>query len=128
MGCPCLCESNYDRLKIVPSKVGSRSLNPYHATEIWVFAFSALRPCWGARGGGEETVVADAPRRAGIVTGLLFACLEDMRQQGFGYAIIGGVGPAAYYSKAVGAAPIEGSEPGVYRGLLDSPRFGILKE
>ncbi len=72
--------------------------------------------------------MADAPRRAGIVTGLLFACLEDMRQQGFGYAIIGGVGPAAYYSKAVGAAPIEGSEPGVYRGLLDSPRFGILKE
>src|SRR5438132_13691681 len=39
--------------------------------------------------------------------GLLFACLEDMRQQGFGYAIIGGVGPAAYYSKAVGAAPLE---------------------
>jgi hypothetical protein len=47
-----------------------------------------------------------------------------MRQQGFGYAIIGGVGPAAYYAKAVGALPIEGSEPGVYRGLLGS-RFGV---
>ena len=41
-----------------------------------------------------------------------------MRQQGFGYAIIGGVGPAEFYSKAVGAVAIEGSEPGIYRGLL----------
>ena len=49
---------------------------------------------------------------------LLFACLEDMRQQGFGYAIIGGVGPAEFYAKAVGAVAIDGSEPGIYRGLL----------
>ena len=41
-----------------------------------------------------------------------------MRQQGFGYAIIGGVGPAAYYLKVVGGVAIEGSEPGIYRGLL----------
>jgi predicted N-acetyltransferase YhbS len=64
-------------------------------------------------------------RKKGIGTALLFACLDDMRQQGFGYAIIGGVGPADYYSKVVGAVAIEGSEPGVYRGLLDSARFGI---
>ena len=57
-------------------------------------------------------------RKNGIGTGLLFACLEDMRQQSYGYAIIGGVGPTAFYSKAVGAVLIEGSEPGVYRGLL----------
>ena len=31
---------------------------------------------------------------------------------------IGGVGPAAFYSKVVGAVPIKGSEPGIYRGLL----------
>ena len=74
------------------------------------------------------TGVASEMRKKGIGTALLFACLEDMRQQGFGYAVIGGVGPAAYYSKIVGAVPIEGSEPGVYRGLLDSARFGILKE
>ena len=43
-----------------------------------------------------------------------------MRQQGYGYAIGGGVGPTAFYSKAVGAVLIEGSEPGVYRGLLRS--------
>lgn len=70
------------------------------------------------------TGVAPQARKSGVGTGLLFACLEAMKQQGFGYAIIGGVGPAAYYSKAVGAVPIEASEPGVYRGLLDSRRFG----
>jgi hypothetical protein len=48
----------------------------------------------------------------------LFNCLEAMKQQGYGYAIIGGVGPAEFYAKTVGAIPIEGSEPGVYRGLL----------
>jgi GNAT superfamily N-acetyltransferase len=73
------------------------------------------------------TGVEPKARKNGIGTALLFACLEDMRQQGFGYAIIGGVGPADYYAKAVGAVAIEGSEPGIYRGLLDSQRFGILK-
>src|ERR1700720_984948 len=31
-------------------------------------------------------------RKNGIGKALLFACLEDMRHHGFGYAIIGGVG------------------------------------
>ena len=57
-------------------------------------------------------------RTNGIGTALLFNCLEAMKQQGYGYAIIGGVGPAEFYAKTVGAIPIEGSEPGVYRGLL----------
>jgi hypothetical protein len=57
-------------------------------------------------------------RKHGIGKALLFNCLEAMKQQGYGYAIIGGVGPAEFYAKAVGAIPIEGSEPGVYRGLL----------
>jgi len=73
------------------------------------------------------TGVEPKARKNGVGTALLLACLEDMRQQGFGYAIIGGVGPAAYYSKAVGAVPIEGSEPGVYGGLLGSSRFGPSK-
>ena len=64
------------------------------------------------------TGVAPNARQNGIGAALLFACLEAMKQQGFGYAIIGGVGPAAFYSKTVGAIPIEGSEPGIYRGLL----------
>jgi acetyltransferase (GNAT) family protein len=69
------------------------------------------------------TGVASEARKGGIGTGLLFACLEAMREQGFGYAVIGGVGPADYYAKTVGAVLIEGSEPGVYRGLLGSARF-----
>jgi predicted N-acetyltransferase YhbS len=73
------------------------------------------------------TGVAPQARKNGVGRGLLFACLEAMRQQGFGYAIIGGAGPVAYYSKAVGAVPIEGSEPGIYRGLLGSSRFGGSK-
>ena len=57
-------------------------------------------------------------RKHGIGKALLFNCLEAMKQQGYGYAIIGGVGPAEFYAKTVGAIPIEGSEPGIYRGLL----------
>jgi predicted N-acetyltransferase YhbS len=64
------------------------------------------------------TGVEPAARKKGIGAVLLFACLEDMRQAGYGYAIIGGVGPADFYSRTVGAVAIEGSEPGIYRGLL----------
>jgi GNAT superfamily N-acetyltransferase len=64
------------------------------------------------------TGVGASSRGEGIGSALLLACLEDMRHQGFGYAIIGGVGPTDFYSKTVGAIPIEGSEPGIYRGLL----------
>jgi hypothetical protein len=37
---------------------------------------------------------------------------------GYGYAIIGGVGPAEFYEKAVGAKIIEGSEISIYQHLL----------
>ena len=37
-----------------------------------------------------------------------------MRDDGYAYAIIGGVGPAEYYAKTVGATLIEGSSPGIY--------------
>jgi hypothetical protein len=60
-------------------------------------------------------------RKNGIGTGLLFACLEELRQQGYGYAIVGGVGPTALYSKAVGAVLIEGSDPGFIGGCFVAP-------
>src|SRR6202035_3026948 len=44
------------------------------------------------------TGIEPKARKNGIGTALLLACLEDMRQQGFGYAIIRGVGPAAHYA------------------------------
>jgi hypothetical protein len=64
------------------------------------------------------TGVEPTAQKGGIGKALLFACLEDMKHQGFGYAIIGGVGPAEFYAKAVGAVAIEDSAPGIYRGLL----------
>ena len=64
------------------------------------------------------TGVDASARGQGIGAGLLLACLDDMRHQGFAYAIVGGVGPADFYAKTVGAIPIEGSAPGIYRGLL----------
>ena len=57
-------------------------------------------------------------RGVGIGTALLLACLHSMRAEGYAYAIVGGVGPAEFYSKAVGAVLIEGSTPGIYDGLL----------
>jgi predicted N-acetyltransferase YhbS len=64
------------------------------------------------------TGVDPKARKQGVGTALLFACLEDMRQQGFGYAIIGGVGPVAYYSKVVGAVPSRARSPGSIEGCL----------
>lgn len=64
------------------------------------------------------TGVLEAMRGRGIGRCLLLACLHDMVAQGYGYAIIGGVGPADFYKKAVNATVIAGSIPGVYHGML----------
>jgi len=62
--------------------------------------------------------VAESARVKGTGKALLLACLHDMWTQGYGYAIIGGVGPIEFYEKVVGATVIENSTPGVYRGVL----------
>ncbi len=62
------------------------------------------------------TAVAQNERGRGIGRALLLAALHAQKAQGYGYAIIGGVGPAAYYAKTVGAVLIEGSHPGIYAG------------
>jgi len=41
-----------------------------------------------------------------------------MREAGFVYAIIGGVGPVEFYEKCVGAKLIPDSTPGIYRYSL----------
>ncbi|MCU0558598.1 MAG: GNAT family N-acetyltransferase [Desulfobacterales bacterium] len=60
------------------------------------------------------TGVAEGSRGRGVGLALLLSCLHAMRDQGYAYAVIGGVGPAAYYAKTVGATLIEGSTPGIY--------------
>ena len=53
-----------------------------------------------------------------IGKGLLLSCLHDMKAQNYAYAVIWWVDSVEFYSKSVGAVPIEGSAPGFYRGPL----------
>jgi hypothetical protein len=71
-----------------------------------------------SRGFFGPTGVSEAARGCGLGKLLLLACLHDMLAQGYGYAIIGGVGPVDFYQKVVGAVVIDNSTPGVYKGLL----------
>lgn len=64
------------------------------------------------------TGVKESHRGQGVGKALLLACLHAMREQGYAYAIIGGAGPVDFYAKAVGATVIEGSVPGIYKGML----------
>jgi len=67
------------------------------------------------------TGVSEAYRKRGIGKALLVASLHGLRELGYAYAIIGGVGNArAFYAKVVGAKVIEESTPGIYRDLLRS--------
>jgi len=71
-----------------------------------------------ARGFFGPTGVDEAARGGGIGRALLITALTDMRAMGYGYAIIGDVGPSEFYERSVGATVIPDSEPGVYRGML----------
>ncbi len=70
------------------------------------------------------TKVSEEYQGKGIGAILLLRCLHDMRNMGYAYAIIGGVGPAEFYSRVCGARLIEGSRPGVYKDFM---RFGKCK-
>ena len=62
--------------------------------------------------------VAPEARGAGVGKGVLLAALLQMRSLGYAYAVIGGVGPADFYKKAVNATDIEDSAPGIYDDIL----------
>lgn len=47
-----------------------------------------------------------------------------MRAAGYAYAIIGGVGPADFYARAVGAVEIPDSTPGIYADMLSPDETG----
>ncbi len=64
------------------------------------------------------TGTLESERGKGIGKILLVKSLESLREMGYAYAIIGGVGPAEFYEKAVGAKIIEGSEVSIYQNLL----------
>ena len=70
------------------------------------------------RGYFGPTGVVPGARGEGLGKALLFKALESLRELGYAYAIIGGVGPRDFYAKACGAIEIPGSDPGIYGDLL----------
>jgi ribosomal protein S18 acetylase RimI-like enzyme len=70
------------------------------------------------RGFFGPTGVAENARGLGLGKALLMKSLEALREIGFAYAIIGGVGPKEFYAKACGAIEIPGSDPGTYQDIL----------
>lgn len=70
------------------------------------------------RGFFGPTGVLEEARGLGLGKALLLKSLEALRELGHAYGIIGGVGPAEFYTKACGAIEIPGSDPGTYVDLL----------
>lgn len=66
---------------------------------------------------GPTGVIANA-RGLGVGKALLMKALEGLRDIGYAYGIIGGVGPREFYEKVCGAVEIPGSDPGTYTDLL----------
>ena len=64
------------------------------------------------------TGVVEQERGRGTGRALLLASLWALREMGYAYAIIGGVGPAEFYERAVGAQLIPDSSPGIYADPL----------
>lgn len=64
------------------------------------------------------TGVKKEARGLGAGKALLLRSFHSMKEAGYGYGIIGGVGPASFYEKALGATLIPNSTPGMYKGML----------
>lgn len=62
--------------------------------------------------------VLESEQGKGIGKALLLRSLWAMREEGYGYAVIGDVGPVEFYEKTVGAVAIEDSTPGLYSNML----------
>jgi len=73
---------------------------------------TTLRGCFGPTG------VLESARPLGVGKALLMRSLEALRESGYAYAIIGGVGPKEFYEKNCSAFEIPGSDPGTYTDLL----------
>ncbi|MEY3394878.1 MAG: hypothetical protein RL346_1114 [Verrucomicrobiota bacterium] len=70
------------------------------------------------RGFFGPTGVIESARGNGLGKALLLKALESLREMGYAYAVIGGVGPRAFYEKHCGAIEIPGSDPGMYSDIL----------
>ncbi len=126
-------------------RAGLRTFVKQHFGESWAseadFAFTNGHPITGfvaieagaiagfavyessRRGFFGPTGVRGDLRGKGAGASLLFRCLKGMRDMGYAYAIIGGVGPAEFYEKVVGARIIEGSDASIYAELYREMRL-----
>jgi predicted N-acetyltransferase YhbS len=57
-------------------------------------------------------------RGSGVGAALVGFVLRSMREQGYGYAVVGGAGPIEFFRKCSGAVEIPGSTPGIYERKL----------
>lgn len=73
-----------------------------------------------ARGMLGPVGVAERYHRRGVGRHLLVTTLQDMAARGYAYAVVGWVGPQAFFTHTVGAIPIPGSSPGIYRDRRSS--------
>ena len=62
--------------------------------------------------------VAESAQSQGVGRHLVVKTLQDMAAQGYAYAVVGWVGPAAFFAHTVGAIPIPDSSPGMYRDRM----------
>lgn len=90
---------------------------------VWLATHEALPvgfACWDvtARGFLGPMGVNESMRGRGTGAALLLAALHDMRAHGYLYAIIGAVGPVAFYEAVCGATVIPDSTPAGYAGML----------
>ncbi|MCK5824989.1 MAG: hypothetical protein KAG96_06235 [Ichthyobacteriaceae bacterium] len=64
------------------------------------------------------TGVLESERKKGLGKVLLIDALLGLKNMGYAYGIIGGIGPQAFYEKVVGATVIENSTPGIYKNMI----------
>ena len=64
------------------------------------------------------TGVQEDCRGLGIGKALLIYTLHGLKDQGYGYGVIGSPGPVEFYVKALNAIEIPNSIPGVYKGMI----------
>ena len=64
------------------------------------------------------TGVNEEMRGRGVGRALVLASLWGLREMGYVYGVVGGVGPVEFYQKTVGAIAIPDSAPGIYSDLL----------
>lgn len=94
-----------------------------HPVPVWIATEgNELRgfACFDATAKGffGPTGVVETARGQGIGAALLMETLAAMGHAGYAYAVIGDVGPVAWYKKRLDALEIPGSNPGIYKDML----------